>query len=161
MTIATAFSRPGAGDLAAQVELDPSAVSSRRAPRSSMPRATPRISCSPISSRTVRREVIEPVPVRHETGETTLFEGEHGLLQVIEHPTGQQIAVYQFRLDVAQFGPGLIDPLSLPARHRQIEADPDHQMAAGSGTAAHLHQNARQFAALIVEVIRPFQLHPG
>ncbi len=112
MTIITAFSRPGAGDLAAQIEFDPSAVSSRRAPRSSMPRATPRISCSPIKSRTGRpAKWSSRFQSPHKAGETTLFEGEHGLLQVVEHPAGQQIAVHQFRLDVAQFGPGLIDPL--------------------------------------------------
>ncbi len=59
---------------------------------------------------------------------------------------------------MAQLGPSLIDLLPFAGRHRQIEADTDHQMTAGPGTAAHLHQNARQLAALIVEIVGPLEL---
>ncbi|MNF83991.1 hypothetical protein D3C84_663320 [compost metagenome] len=34
-------------------------------------------------------------------------------------------------------------------------------MAAGAGAAAHLYQYARQLAALVIEVVRPLELHPG
>ncbi len=105
-------------------------------------------------------EMVEPIPLLDKARQTLLLEGLQRLLQIDDHPGGKLIAVDQLEIDVAQLGPGLIDLLPFTGRHRQIETDADHQMTTGTGATAHLYQNARQLAALIVEVVRPLELDP-